>query len=81
MFGEIEAQVEKINALNVKQNELESVRNRLTKESIEIFNDLWKLLQPVFETGKALYRGVDAARLKDYTLSQLLKRINHQRKK
>jgi hypothetical protein len=43
-----------------------------------LFNDLWKTLSPVFETGKALYRGVDEAKLKDYTVTQLVKRIDHE---
>ncbi|MDR2139304.1 MAG: hypothetical protein LBP50_07140, partial [Tannerella sp.] len=65
-----------IDALNVKQNELESRRNRATEEDIDVFNDLWLALQPVLETGRALYRGVDAAKLKDYTIAQLKKRLH-----
>jgi hypothetical protein len=77
----IEQQTLAINALNVKQNELESERNRVTEQNIDVFNDLWLSLQPILETGKALYRGVDEAKLKDYTLTQLEKRLHpHPRK-
>jgi hypothetical protein len=77
----IAATTQEINALNVRQNELESERNRLTEENIEMFNGLWKALSPVFETGRALYRGVNEAKLKDYTVAQLVKRVNAERKK
>lgn len=76
LIAEITVQTQEINSLNVKQNELESVRNRLTEEDTGLFNELWKALFPVFETGKALYRGVNDAKLKDYTMTQLKKRIN-----
>jgi hypothetical protein len=72
----IEEQTAAIDALNVKQNELESRRNRVTEQDIDVFNDLWFALQPILETGRALYRGVDAAKLKDYTIAQLKKRLH-----
>jgi hypothetical protein len=78
---EIAAKTQEINVLNVRQNELENERNRLTEENTELFNDLWKALSPVFETGKALYRGVNGAKVKDYTVTQLVKRINAGKKK
>ena len=81
LITEIAAIAQDISDLNVKQNELESARNRLTEENMELFNDLWKALLPVFETGKALYRGVDGAKLKDYTVAQLVKRIDHEGKR
>lgn len=79
LINEIAVIAQEINKLNVRQNELESARNRLTEENTGLFNDLWKALLPVFETGKALYRGVDEAKLKDYTVTQLIKRINHEK--
>ncbi|MDR2041672.1 MAG: hypothetical protein LBP98_05075, partial [Tannerella sp.] len=72
----IEQQTLAIDSLNVKQNELESERNRITEQDIDVFNDLWLALQPILETGKALYRGTDEAKLKDYTLAQLKKRLH-----
>jgi hypothetical protein len=78
LIDDIATQTEDINALNIKQSEQESIRNRLTEENTDMFNDLWKALLPLFETGKALYKGVDEAKLKDYTLTQLLKRISHE---
>jgi ribosomal protein S7 len=81
LIDEIAALAQDINTLDVKQNEQESIRNRLTEENIDLFNDLWKTLVPVLETGKALYRIVDEAKLKDYTVAQLIKRLNRSGKK
>jgi hypothetical protein len=78
---DIETQGREIEALNVRQNELLSVRNRLTGENTELFNDLWTSLHPIFETAKALYRGVNQTKLNDYTLAQLTKRINAEGKR
>jgi hypothetical protein len=81
LIDEIAVLAKDINTLDVKQNELESIRNRLTEENMDLFNDLWKALLPVLDTGKALYRVVDPAKLKDYTAAQLLKRLNHSGKR
>jgi hypothetical protein len=80
LIADIETQVQEIDALNVKQNNLISDRNRLTKANIELFNDLWDSLHPILDTAKALYRGVDDVKLKDYTVLQLRKRVNAQGK-
>jgi hypothetical protein len=81
LIGEIESQIQKIEALNVKQNDMTSDRNRLTKQNISQYNDLWDNLQPILKTAKAIYRGVDDVKLKDYTIRQLRKRINAEGKK
>jgi hypothetical protein len=81
LLDDIAAVTREINALNVRQSELESERNHLTEENVELFNGLWKALLPVLETGKALYRGVNGAKLKDYTMTQLVKQINAGKKK
>jgi hypothetical protein len=75
LIADIETQTREINNLNVKQNELISDRNRLTKSNIDLFNELWDSLQPILKTAKAIYRGVDDVKLKDYTIRQLMKRI------
>jgi hypothetical protein len=59
----------------LEQNDLTSKRNRLTDTNIEKFNDLWYSLQPILIAAKAIYSG-DEAKLKDYTVVQLLKRMN-----
>jgi hypothetical protein len=81
LIKEIETQIHEINELNMIQNELISKRNRLTEKNIVLFNDLWASLQPVLKTAKAIYRGVDEEKLKDYTVTQLIKRINAGKRK
>jgi hypothetical protein len=81
LIGDIEKQIQEIDALNVKQNNLTSDRSRLTKANIELFNDLWDNLHPILDAAKALYRGVDDVKLKDYTVLQLKKRIHAERKR
>jgi hypothetical protein len=78
---DIETQIQEIDALNVRQNELLGTRNRLTGENIELFNDLWTSLHPILETAKALYRGVNQTGLNDYTIARLRKRINAEGKR
>jgi hypothetical protein len=80
LISDIEIQIGEISALNTKQNDLISDRNRLTKQNIELFNDLWESLQPVLKTAKAIYRGTDDTKLKDYTIAQLIKRVSAGRK-
>jgi hypothetical protein len=81
IISDIETQINEINVLNTKQNDLISNRNRLTKQNISLFNDLWENLLPIVETAKALYRSVDEVKLKDYTIAQLVKRINAGKRK
>jgi predicted DNA-binding protein YlxM (UPF0122 family) len=75
LIDEIESQIKEINSLNEKQNNLISKRNRLTNANIEKFNDLWESFQPILTAAKAIYSS-DKAKLKDYTIAQLLKRMN-----
>jgi hypothetical protein len=75
LIAGIETQLQEINSLNEKQNELTSKRNRLTDANIEKFNDLWSSLHPILNAAKAIY-SEDKAKLKDYTVTQLLKRMN-----
>jgi predicted DNA-binding protein YlxM (UPF0122 family) len=75
LIDEIEKQTQEINSLNEKQNDLTSKRNRLTDENLDKFNDLWESLQTIINAAKAIY-SFDKVKLKDYTIAQLLKRIN-----
>jgi hypothetical protein len=76
LIDEIETQLQEINSLNEKQNELISKRNRQTEENIEKFNNLWISLKPILNTARAIYQGVDETKMSSYIISQLKKRIN-----
>jgi hypothetical protein len=76
-IDEIEAQLNEINSLNEKQNELTSKCYRLITDNMGKFSDLWNSIRLILNTAKVIYRGVDEVKLKDYyTFSQLKKRIN-----
>jgi hypothetical protein len=79
LLDEIDAQLKEIDELNAKQNALLSKRNSLTVENINKFNDLWSNLKLIMSTAKTIYRGVNEAKLKDYTIAQLKKRVNAER--
>ncbi len=69
-----------IENLNFEQNDLLSRRAQNCLSNIEAFNSLWFVLQPVLHAGKAIYKANNEAKLKDYTLSQLRKRMNNEQK-
>jgi hypothetical protein len=79
LIDEIKTDLKEISMLNERQNLLMSKRNRLTVENIQKFNDLWSNLKLIMDAAKAIYRGVDEVKLKDYTAAQLRKRINAER--
>ena len=62
-------------SLGNDQNFKITERNRHTDENIAVFNQLWDMNLFITDTGKALYRGVDATKLEDYTMNTILKRI------
>ena len=70
-----------LESLNEEQNELLSKRAQNCLNNMEAFNNLWDVLLPVLQAGKALYKAANEAKLKDYTLAQLKKRMNNERKK
>jgi hypothetical protein len=76
LVAELSAAQEEVNNLNLRQNELIGERGRLSDESQRLFNDLWESLQMLLKTAQAMYRGANAVKLKDYTVAELLRRIN-----
>jgi hypothetical protein len=75
-IDEIEVQLQEINSLNEKQNALTDKRNKVAVENIDKFNDLWRNIRLILNTAKVIYGGVNEAKLKDYIITQLKKRIN-----
>ncbi|GAB3831485.1 hypothetical protein GCM10028821_21220 [Hymenobacter jeollabukensis] len=50
----------------------------VTQEATQVLNELFRLMQELMADGKSLYRGVDKAKVKNYTLTQLLKRVRRE---
>lgn len=74
-----------VNELNELANQLDTKgsdqnfklteRNRKTDENNGTYNELWDMIVLITDTGKALFRGVDATKVDDYTIASILKRI------
>jgi hypothetical protein len=65
-----------IEELNTQQNEKKNERSRVAKDNIKVFNELWDSLTILLSAGRAIFRGVDEVKLKEYTLAALLKRVH-----
>jgi hypothetical protein len=74
-IDEIETYLQEIESLYEKQSELTIKRNRLTVDNIDKFNDLWSCIKLIINTAKAIYSGINEVKLKDYTITQLKKKI------
>lgn len=81
MLEEIEKAIAEIDRLNTLQSKLMSARNLNTQHNMTVFNDLWRDLKTILETGKAIYQRVNPAKAKDYTVTELLRRVNAERVK
>lgn len=72
------ALVLEIETLNTQQNSKKNERSRTSGDNIKVFNELWGTLGTILDAGRAIYRGVDEVKLKEYTLANLLKRVHNE---
>lgn len=70
------ADVQKIEELNTHQNVKKNERTRVADDNMKIFNELWDMLNIILSAGRAIFRGVNDVKLKEYTMSNLLKRVH-----
>ena len=70
------ALVLEIETLNTQQNSKKNERSRVSGINNKVFNELWDTLGTIIDAGHAIYRGVDEVKLKEYTLTNLLKRVH-----
>ncbi|MDR3651918.1 MAG: hypothetical protein P4L34_02985 [Paludibacter sp.] len=75
LIAEMSQLADDMESLGNEQNFKITERNRHTDENIAAFNELWDMNVFITDTGKALYKGVDATKLSDYTMTTILKRI------
>jgi hypothetical protein len=64
-----------IAADNQKPYEIVSRRKDLVRTNVGLLNDLYKQLSEIMEVGKILYKGNNIVKLKEYTFSELLKKV------
>ena len=65
-----------IDSLNSMQNQLQNERSATTSTNIKDYNELWDMTNIVCQDARAIYKGVDEVKLKKYTISVLMKRVN-----
>lgn len=64
---------------NTDQDISQTGSQRLTAANVQILTELYGAMKDVLADGKSLYRGEDPVKLKDYTLTELLKRVRRER--
>jgi hypothetical protein len=64
---------------NKRQFEIISKRKTIVENNVSLINDLYKIISEICNVGKAIYKGKNDMKVKDYTFSKLRKsvRINN----
>jgi len=75
LLNKLQQQADELETLGNDQNFKMTERNSHTDENNVVYNELWDMIVLITDTGKALYRGVDATKVDDYTITSILKRI------
>lgn len=65
-----------IDELNTQQNAKKNERSRVADDNTKVFNELWDYVSTIVSAGRAIFRGVDEVKLREYTMSNLLKRVH-----
>lgn len=71
-----ETEINEIEQLNNRQVTLKNEISRQADANTGTYNDLWSNISVITDAAKAIYRGVDDVKLKDYNITLLRKRIN-----
>ena len=74
--AELTAATSEIDTLNNEQNRLENLRNSTTSANIRDYNELWDMTTAICQDARAIYKGVNEVKLKKYSITALLKRVN-----
>lgn len=67
--------ITELESLNEKHNSLKNDRSRAASDVNAKLNEMWDLITLITATGRALYKGTDPTKLKEYTLTNLQKRV------
>jgi hypothetical protein len=75
LLNKLQQQADELETLGNDQNFKITERNSHTDDNNVVYNELWDKIVLITDTGKALYRGVDATKVDDYSITSILKRI------
>ncbi len=77
MPDDLQAISANISVLNEAQHLKESERSRMLDSNLKEFNKMWEMITMITKSARAMYRGVDNVKLKDYTISNLIKKAKN----
>jgi hypothetical protein len=75
MLITLSEQINKVEALNLQHNSKKNEHSRVADDSIKIMNELWEITGIILDAARGIYRGVDEVKLREYAVSNLLKRV------
>ena len=75
-IAELTELVKTIEDLNTAQNHKLNERAAAVDANMATFNELWAIISGIHATARAIYRTVDDVKLKKYTMSAIMKRVN-----
>lgn len=70
-------QLSLIENLKGEQHGLKNKTSRVADSNIDAANELWDIFKQITDTGTALYKGLDPVKAKEYTISNILKRVKN----
>lgn len=76
LLDTLASQILEIEELNTHQNGKKNERSRVASDNMKVFNGLYDSLNIILNAGRAIFRGVDEVKLKEYTMSALVKRVH-----
>ncbi|MDD4991864.1 MAG: hypothetical protein PHR83_06485 [Paludibacter sp.] len=76
LIAALTSEIQDLEELNTHQNVKKNERSRLADDNLKVFNELWDSLGIILSAGRAIFRGVDEVKLREYTLANLLKRVH-----
>lgn len=74
-IDEIAATVTELESLNENHNTLKNSRSRAAADNYALLNEAWDTIGMITSAGRALYKATDPVKLKEYTMTNLQKRV------
>lgn len=74
-IDEMATLITEIDTLNERHNALKNDRSRAAGDNYAMLNDMWDTIGTIVAAGRAMYKGVDAIKLREYTMTNLQGRV------
>lgn len=73
----LEKQIDNLDKLNNAHNEKKNERSRTSDSATSVFNDLWDQMGLILDGARAMYKGSDEVKLREYMISNLVKHVHN----